>query len=454
MKRIILIISITITVVSFLQAQKKWTLEECIDYALSHNISVQQIELQRKNAEITLNTSQMSRLPNLNANAGQEWSFGRTQIMSGMYENVNQSNTSLYASSSIPLFTGFRINNEIKRDKIDLEAAVLNLEKAKEDLALSIAYLYLDVLFKKELLNVADQQLELSKEQVGKTKALVEAGKVPLSQLYDIEAQVSNDEVSVIQADNNLKLALLDLAQSLELENELNFDIFVPEIDNVIGKYTSSVQPVNMVYDNALAVKPVIKVQELGVKSAERSLEIAKSGYYPSLDLNLSIRTGYYYNYSQKGKIDASTGLPYENESFADQLDHNLGEAIGLSLSIPIFNRFSVRNQVRSAKLNILNQQLVLENTKKELYKDIQTAYLNATAAQEKYTASGKAVKASEESFNYAQERYEIGKSTVFEFNEAKNRLIQTQSEEIQAKYDYIFRAKILDFYNGVPINL
>ncbi len=443
MKRIIFIITIII-LVGKAYAQQKWTLEECIQYAVEHNISVQQIELQRQNAEIDLNTSQMSRLPNLNASMGQDWSFGRTPTKSGLYENTNQSSTSLSISTSIPLFTGFRINNEIAQNKLTLEAATQNLEKAKEDLSLNIAYLYLEVLFKKELLSVAGQQAEYSREQVSKTKALVDAGKVPLSQLYDIEAQVSRDEVSVIEADNALKLALLDLAQSLELENEQGFDIYVPEIDNAISQYTSSVQPVGMVYSNALNVKPVVKAQEYYLESSKKTLEIAKSGYYPQLSLSAGYGVSYYYIY--KGDV--------ENNPFADQFRDNGREYVGLSLSIPIFNRFSTRNQVRSAKLNIINQELTLENTKKALYKDIQTAYLNATAAQEKYLASNKAVRASEESFKYAQERYEIGKSTVFEFNEAKNRLVQVQSEAIQAKYDYIFRAKILDFYNGIPIKL
>ncbi|MDR0543585.1 MAG: TolC family protein [Dysgonamonadaceae bacterium] len=448
MKKIRLIV-VLLFCFSAIHAQKLWTLEECIQYATDNNITIKQIQIQKENAEINLNTSQMSRLPDLNAGMGQNWSFGRTQMASGLYENQSQSNTSLSVNSSMPLFTGFRISNEIARNKLNLQAATENLAKAKEDLALRIASLFLQVLFDKEISRVNQEQLLLSQTQMTKTRSMVEAGKVPQSQLYDIEAQAAKDEVSVIQAKNNLALALLDLAQSLELQNQTGFDVYAPEINDVISEYMSSVQPPQIIYNNALNVKPVIKAQEYNMQSAEKALNIAKSGYLPSLNLNLNYGTNYFYRYNLPDNDPLQ-----KNISLSNQFRNNASEYIGLSLNIPIFNRFSVRNQVRNAQLNINSQQLELDNVKKTLYKEIQTAYLNATAAQEKYRSSDKAVKAAAESFKYAQERYEVGKSSVFEFNEAKTKLVQSQSEQIQAKYDYIFRTKILDFYNGVPLGL
>jgi len=265
-----------------------------------------------------------------------------------------------------------------------------------------------------------------------------------MSQLYDIQAQAANDKLSVIQAENNLRLALLDLSQSLELPLADGFDVLVPKFGDVVEEYMSSVQPPQTVYENAVQIKPVIKAQELQVKSAEKTLAIAKSGHYPTLNLDMGIGTYYSYFYNKK----------VINDSFSDQIRKYAQKQIGLSLSIPIFNRFSVRNQVRNAKFNIENQQLVLENAKKTLYKEIETAYLNALAAQEKYKASQQAIQSTSEAFNYAKERFETGKSTVFEFNDALTRWMRSQSEEIQAKYDYIFRTKILDFYNGIPIKL
>ncbi|MCL1937963.1 MAG: TolC family protein [Candidatus Azobacteroides sp.] len=432
---------------------RQWTLEECINYAMDHNITIKQIELQKESAAIDLNTSQMSRLPDLNANMGQTWNFGRTPTESGLYENTTQSSTNFSISSSIPLFTGFRIPNEIEKNKWEWKAAVENLEKAKEDLALNIASLFLQVLFNKEIVKVNEEQLHLSQAQVERTEALVELGKVPQSQLYDIESQVAKDEVSLVGAKGDLLLALLDLAQSLEWDDYTSFDVYTPETKNIVEEYMSNVQSPQVIFNRAVQVKPAIKGKEYKVASAEKMLKIAQSGYLPSLDMNLGYGNAYYYNYSLKG-ADPLTNLPLKNASFSDQIKNNSGEYISFTLAIPIFNRFSVRNQVRSAKMNIYNQQLDLDNTKKALFKEIQTAYLNATTAQEKYHSSAKAVKASSESFKYAQERYETGKSSVFEFNEARTKWIQSLSEQIQAKYDYIFRTKILDFYNGIPIKL
>ena len=433
----------------------EFTLEECIQYAIDHNIDIKRLKLERENADVQLNTSQMSRLPDLNGKVGQTWGFGRTQTSSGLYENNSQSNTSFSLGTSVPIFTGFRIPNEIARDKLELSAATEGLEKAKEDLSLSITSLFLQVLFNQELLKINEEQLALTQIQVERTSILVDAGKVPPSQLYDIEAQVAKDEVSVIEAKNAFDLAILDLKQSLELEQSVNFDISAPEFGNVINQFSRSIQPPGIIYNNAVNVKPVIKQQEYKVESSKKSLKIAQSGYMPTLDLSLGISTNYFYLYKDEVE-DPKTGImiPYSNTSFSEQFKNNRGEAISLNLAIPIFNRFQVRNSVRSARLNISNQQLILENTKKTLYKEIQTAYTNAAASQEKYTASVRAVKATSESFRYAQERYEIGKSAVFEFNEAKTKLVQSQSEEVQAKYDYILRAKILDFYNGIPITL
>jgi outer membrane protein len=434
--------------------QKQWTLEECIQYAINHNISIQQLKIQQANVEISLNTSQKSRLPDLGANVGQNWSFGRTQASSGLYENQTQSNTNFSISSSIPLFTGFRIPNEIAKNKLELEAAVQNMEKAKENLALNVASLFLQVLFNKEILKVNEEQLALSQSQVARTQALVDEGKIPLSQLYDMEAQIANDRVSVVQVGSNLQLALLDLAQSLEMENNTDFDIYVPESENVMQENDNGIQTPSVIFNSAVQIKPVVKEQKLRVESAKKTLKIAEAGHFPTLNLSLGYQNTYFYDYDAHKKINSLTGLPNTNVSLSEQLKSNLREFIGLSLSIPIFNRFSVRNQVRSARLNIENQQLTLENIKKTLYKEIEMAYLNTTTAQAKYQASEQAVKATAEAFQYAQERYGTGKSSVFEFNEAKTKWVKSRSEAIQAKYDYIFRMKILDFYNGNPIKL
>ncbi len=436
-----------LSIPSFAQIQpKKWSLEECIRYAIEHNIDLKQKEQERENQEVTLNTSKNSWLPDLNASVGQNFDFGRSPSRTGVIEDQNSASTSAYLGLSMPLFDGFKTPNDIAARKLDLQAATESLNKAKDDLSVSVASFFLQVLYSKEMLTIAELNVSISQDQVSKTDALVNAGKVPVSQLYDMKAQLARDEVTLTEAKNNVNLALLDLAQSLELERlEQGFDIAVPEIGDAVETYISSILPPDIIFDQAVAFKPQIKQREYMLESQKKMLKIAQAGYYPKLNFSASYSNGYYHSYS------LADG---ENQSFSDQLRNNERKTIGLSLSIPIFNRFQVRNSVRSARIGIINQELMLENSKKALYKEIQQAYFNATAAQEKYTSSGKSVDASKTAFGYAEERYNAGKSTVFEFNEAKAKYAQSLAEQAQSKYSFIFRAKILDFYNGEAITL
>lgn len=423
----------------------KWDLESCIRYAIEHNINLKQKELEQSNKEVELNTAKSGWLPDLNANIGQNFDFGRSPSKTGVIVDQNSANTSANITLSMPLFDGMKTVNDIAAKRLDLKAAMENLNKAKEDLSLQVATYFLQVLYDKDVQKVSELQLALTEEQIGKTEALVNAGKVPLSQLYDIKAQAANDEVSLTEARNNVRLALLDLAQSLELErSEGNFDIEAPEVDNVISSYMGSILPPDDIYRHAVTYKPQIKEQEYLLESMKKQLKVAKSNYFPKLNFGASYSNGYYHYYT--GDV--------EFPSFSDQLSQNGRKTIGFSLSIPLFNRFQVRNGVRSTRIGIHNQELMMESAKKSLYKEIQQAYYNATAAQKKYIASGKSVKASEEAFRYAEDRYNAGKSTVFEFNEAKTKYAKSLVEEAQAKFNFILRAKILDFYNGTPIRL
>lgn len=427
-------------------AKRLWSLEDCIRYATEHNLELKQREQEQESKKVALHTSKHSWLPSLNANVGQNFDFGRSPSKTGVIVDQNSANTSASINLSMPIFDGFQIPNDIAARKLDLKAAVETLNKAKEDLTIHVASVYLQVLYNKEVKKIAELQVALSQEQIKKTEALVNSGKVPLSQLYDIKAQLANDEVTLTEAENNVQLALLDLAQSLELEQgDESFDIMVPEIGNAVEQYMGSILPPDHIYDQAVTIKPQIKEQTYLLESQKRMLKVAQAGYYPKLNFGASYGNGYYH-YSGEGD--------YANLPFGDQLKNNARKTIGFSLSIPLFNRFQVRNSVRSARINIRNRELMMENTKKALYKEIQQAYYSATAAQSKYLASDKSVEANKEAFTYAEERYAAGKSTVFEFNEAKMKYAQSLSEQAQAKYNFIFRAKILDFYNGTSISL
>jgi len=293
---------------------------------------------------------------------------------------------------------------------------------------------------------IAELQVSLTNEQVTRTEALVDAGVIPPSQLYDIKAQLARDEVTLTEARNNVSLALLDLVQALELERlGTDFDIIQPTLNDVITDILKSMIPPDNIYDNAVNVKPQIKEQEYLLESRKKMLKVALADYYPNLNFQAYYGNGYYRYFGSD---------EFESISFGNQLKQNERKTIGLSLSIPLFNRFAIRNNVRQARVSIVNQELVMENSKKTLYKEIQQAYFNATAAKDKYAASEKSVDASKEAFSYAEERYAAGKSTVFEYNESKTKYAQSLSEQAQAKYNFIYCAKILDFYNGLPITL
>ena len=451
MKRTILwgLFSLTLATTSAVAQEQTapWSLEACIDYAYANNIQLKQKVEEQEARKVELHTSKHSWLPAVNANMGQSFQFGRSTSKSGVIVDQNASNTTFNINLDMPIFDGFKIPNDIAARKLDLQAAIESLNKAKEDLAINIASYYLQVLYNKELQRVAQLQVDLDKEQVAKTEAMVDAGKVPLSQLYDIKAQLAKDEVTLTEAANNVQLALLDLAQSLELErSDRSFDIVTPQITDAVAENMSSILPPETIFDQAVTFKPQIKEQEYLLESQKRMLKVAQAGYYPKLNFGASYSNGYYHT-SMGGEFA-------DTRSFGDQLKQNGQKIVGFSLSIPLFNRFQVRNSVRSARIGINNQQLMLENSKKTLYKEIQQAYYNATAAQEKYQASDKSVAASKEAFDYAQVRYAAGKSTVFEFNEAKTKYAQSLAEQAQAKFDFIFRAKILDFYRGTPLKL
>jgi outer membrane protein len=428
-----------------MQAQKKWTLRECVDYAVENNIELRQQALNVKNSELDLSTSKNSRLPDLNASVGQSFSFGQSQDYStGTYQSRNASGTDFRIGTSIPIFTGFRIPNQIKADELDLQAATEGLRKAKENLELQVVSLYLDVLFKKEILKAYHEQADLSKLQVERTEILVESGKVPASQLYDIKAQQAKDDLNVTITMNDLALSLLNLSQSLNLPDANHFDIQEPKSEDVVTDNLSSVIPPDQVYKLSLGVKPQVKEAEYKLESSKKTLKVAESAYWPTLDLSMSYSTGFNHIYNNPG----------ENPKVSDQLKNNERKYIGFSLNIPIFNRFQTRNRVRSAQLNIENQSLALDNIKLALYKEIQQAYQSAVGAHAAYVSTGKAETAAEVSLKYAQERYDVSKSTAFEFSEAKTKLLTSRSERIRAKYDFIFRAKILDFYQGKPIDV
>lgn len=411
---------------------KIWSLQECIDYAHAHNLEIQMQQVNIEKQEVSLNTSRNKRLPNLSAGASQSFSFGRSASgYDNTYQDRNSSSTQWSASTSVPIFTGFQINNEIAASQLDLQAITAELEKAREDMEINITTFYLQILYYKEIHAIAEQQVALSREQLERTQKLYENGRASEAQIYEVEAQIANDNLSVVQAASDLQIAILSLTQMLELPSPEGFDVEEP------GDITDFmlVRKPSAIYETALTTRAVIRADEFRLQSSEKSIKIAQSAYYPTL----SFGAGYGNNYYRINDFD--------NLSFSNQLKNNRNEYFGFNLNIPIFNRFSTRNQVRTARMNRQLQELQLENSKKSLYKEIQQAYYNAVTSGEKYNSAEMAYKSAEKSFGYMQEKLANGRATTYEYNESKTNMAKALSNRTQAKYDFILRKKILAFY-------
>ena len=436
--KMIAIILLSGTGIGSVQAQdttpQTWTLRQCIDYAIEHNIDIRQTANEAEQNKISVNTAKWARLPNLNGGVSQGWSWGRTASpKDNSYSDTNSSSTGVNLSTNVPLFTGLQLSNQYSLAKLNLQAAIEDLNKAKEDIAINVTSAYLQVLFNLELNKVAQNQVELSKDQLKRIKGLYDVGKASPAEVAEAQARVAQDDMTAVQADNTYKLSLLSLSQLLELPTPEGFVLENPKEELKFEPLTAP----DDIYIQAIAYKPGIKAAEYRLQGSLRSIRIAQSEFYPQLSFSAGLGSSYY-------------TLNGESESgFARQLKNNLSKSVSFNLSVPIFNRFSTRNRVRTARLQQSNLALQLDNTKKVLYKEIQQAWYNAVAAESKYNSSEVAVKANEESFRLMSEKFNNGKATFVEYNEAKLNLTKALSDKLQAKYDYLFRTKILDFYKG-----
>ena len=423
-------------------AQETWSLQKCIEYAMENNIQIKRQTLNTNYSQNQVNQAKADMLPNLNAAASDNFSYGRSLNVQNTYEDRNATQLSGYLSSNLTLFNGFVLQNTIKQKELDLQATIQDLQKAKDDIALNVAASYLEILFSQELLSVSQAQTEVTQQQINRTQQLVNAGSVARGALLEIEAQLSREELQVVNDQNQLKLAYLNLYQLLELPIEKSFTIEKPVLPEISANATMA----NSfdVFTTAIKVRPEIKAAQLRIESAKRQLEIVKGNRYPTLSVGANYNNQYY-------KL-LKSDIP--QMSFSDQLKSNRRYGFGFNLSIPIFNRFQVKNGISNATLQIQDYEYQLQTARNVLQKDIEQAYTNALAALNKYTSSEKVVKSTQEAFRYTEEKFNVGMVNSVEYNQSKNNLTVAQSDLLQAKYEYIFRTKILDFYNGIPIEL
>ncbi|WP_163716247.1 TolC family protein [Mangrovibacterium lignilyticum] len=432
-----LTIAFLLLISTTVQAQEKWDLQKCIDYALENNIQVKQQQLNATYYENELKQAKYNRLPGVSSSFGGNYSFGRSQLLDGTYENFDVNTVTGSVDLNMSLWNGFRLNRAVTQADFTLQARLQDLQKAKDDLMLNIAAAYLEILFSDELVQVAKDQMDVTRSQVDRTGKLVKAGSLAKGSLLEIEAQLANEELNLVEAENRQQLAYLNLYQMLELPATESFVIEKPILPVVAAN--SSLMNSMDVFKNAVQFRPEVKSAEFQLEASKTSVSIAKGSLYPSLYLGANLN---------------SVFKDYNSGSLYDQFKNNIGKSVGLNLSIPIFNKLQSRTDISNAKLDVMSKELDVQDTKNALRQEIEQAYTNAIASLKKYMASSKAVESMQEAFRYTEEKFNVGMVNTVEYNEAKNKLTKAQSDLAQSKYEYIFRTKILDFYNGIPIRL
>ena len=436
-------------IVGVVSAQKVWTLEECIGYAYDNNIQLKQMQLDINYSENNLMQSKIGLLPNLNASGSFSSSKGKVldqntlTVVDG--KTVNQFSASI--NSSITLFKGLQQKNTIDRNLYTMLASIQNVEKLKNDLSINIALYYLQIIHAREQLAVAENQLDLTLLRVARNSTLVDAGSVAESDLFEIQSQAAREELQVVTARNTLDISRLNLMQLLDLDAQTDFQVAVPDFSNTIP--SEMLTTVDDVFATAENTMPQIIAAEYNLKISEKQLAFSQGYRSPTLSLS----GGYGTRYSSSAKMATLTGndILYP---FMDQLKDGINSYISLSLNIPLFNGWQVQTGVKNAKLNLQDYRYRLQLAKNTLYKEIQQAHADAAAAQKRYLAATKAVASMEEAFRYTEQRYELGLMNFVDYTTVKTRLTGAQSDMLQAKFEYIFKVNVLNFYNGKPISL
>jgi len=395
------------------------TLQQCIERALENNRTVKQKGLARKVSQIDYQQSKNDLLPDLNGSASHSYTFGRSGVAKDTIVNANSNNSSIGLSAGVTLYDGMKMKYNIDAKKANLNLAEATLKKAESDLVLNVSSVFLQVLLNKELLQIAKEQHELTLSKIEARKALIAVGKMAEGEIYELLSQESTEDMNKIKAEQTLNYSLLDLSQILEIEDFEKLDVVVP--NDLLNVELQLLDP-KSVYEGALIHRPEVKAAEYQLKGNEINVNMAKSAYLPTLSLS------------------ANSGVNYNN-----YISTPLSTNVGLSLRVPIFNKFSTRSQVKTAQLNVESSKLDMENTKIELRKTIQQSYQNALAAKARWDAAQKSEVASREAFRFVNQKYEAGRATVYELYQAKSNLTQVLSEKTQAKYEYVFRIKILE---------
>ena len=457
-----------------------WSLKQCIDYALANSLTVQRSNYNVETSEVNLKQAKANLLPNLNGSASYGYNWGRSvNPVTNQFTTQEINFLSPGLNSSVTIFNGFRIQNSIKQNSRDYQASQLDLQKAKNDLILNIASLFVNVIFNKEQVQNAKSQLSSSQQQYDRTKKQVAAGALPKSNELNLDAQVATNELNVITRENALALALLQLKQALQLPASVPLDILTPDLDVEDLVLEQSRQEI---FDVAKVTLPEVKSAQLKILSADYAVKAARGNLYPRLSLNGSINSNYSsasdrerfiadggdptISYPQIGVVGGAggqavysyspvvqpSGYTVNGYGRTDQLKDNLFRSVSLSLSVPIFNNLQTRAAYQRTVINRQLAEISAKEIDNTLRQNVETSYNDAIAASKTYNSSLRQVSAREEAFRMTKQRFDIGAVPYVEYQVAENDLFQAKSDLARAKYDFILKKKVLDFYQGKPI--
>ncbi|NKI25584.1 TolC family protein [Arenibacter sp. 6A1] len=468
--------TLSIFCVGIMMAQeKKWTLRDCVEYALEHNISIKQSELDLQNADLAKADAKGNFLPTVNANASHSWNIGLNQnITTGLFENITTQYTSAGVNVGVDIYNGLQNVNRLRRANLSILANQYRLDNMKDDISLAVANAYLQILFNREFLNISKAQLSVTEQDLKRTKELVSSGVVPKGDLLEIEATAATQEQQKVNAENALRLAKISLAQLLLIQDYESFDVVDEDFmipSTVILDYTPKT-----IYEKALTVRNDIKLSEANVALAETDIKISKGSLYPRLSAFYGYNTRASYqdvvsgaeqdpdNPNRQIGVVQETGQSVVTPNFRsiisgpnnifEQFGDNGGHGFGVQLAIPVFNGFATRNNVLRSKVNLERSKLQLQQDKLNLENTINQAWNDAIATYKAYEASEKTLEARSEALKYAKERFNVGLMNSFNFSQAQSRVDNAAAELIRTKYDYIFRLKVLEFYFGLPISI
>jgi outer membrane protein len=420
-----------------------YDLETAVQIALENNLSLKRSELNQLSNEATLLQNKGSRYPSFQTGASSGYRWGRSiNPVTNLFETQRIGNINLFANSNVSIFAGGRINSSINQAQADIEAGLYNIEATKNDITLNVINLFVNVVFNREQVNIAENQLKTTKDQLARTTRLVEAGSLPLSDQLDLQAQNATNELEVINAKNSLRIAKLNLAQAMQIPFTDEFEVIEPKFE--INESLMATENPSQIYESALPIMPELKAAEKNIESAEYGVKAARGAFLPTLGIGANVFSNY-----------VDRGIPgRELDAFTTQIENNLSQSVNLQLNIPIFSQLSNKASLQRARVQRQLAEVTEIEVKNQLRQDIESAYTSALAAQQSYSASVTRVKSLEESFRIAQQRFDLGAINSVDFQVAQANYFNAQADLLNAKYTYIFRVKVLDFYLGNPINL